>query len=230
RPGRPSGRLPRPDPVTTRWDEAVGALGAADPALGRAMAELGPCTLVRQRTAGGSFGALARAICYQQLAGAAASAIHGRFVALYGGKPTPTTVLATPPEVLRATGLSAAKAASIGDLAVKARDGTVRLDGWSRMGDAEIVERLCAVWGIGPWTAHMFLMFQLNRPDVWPTGDFGVRAGYARIHGLPVAPAPAELVDLGAVYRPYRTVAAWYCWRAVDAPPPAGVSTTTEAW
>jgi DNA-3-methyladenine glycosylase II len=204
-----------------RWAEADAALAAADPALAAVIAAHGPCALARRTTAGGSFGALARSICYQQLAGRAAAAIHGRFVALYEGRPTPEAVAATPDEVLRAAGLSANKTASIKDLAAKALDGTVRLDGWSRQSDEEIVERLTKVRGIGPWTAHMFLIFQLNRPDVWPTGDFGVRAGYSRMHGLAELPSPAELALLGDVYRPYRTVAAWYCWRVMDTRLPA---------
>ena len=201
-----------------RWTDASAALSAADPAMAAAIATLGPCTLVRGRAPGGAFGALARSICFQQLAGAAASAIHGRFAALYDGRPTPAAVAATPEEVLRGVGLSAAKVASIKDLAAKALDGTVRLEGWGRMDDDEIVERLVAVRGIGPWTAQMFLIFQLNRPDVWPTGDLGVRVGYGRMHGLEVAPTPAELAAAGEVYRPYRTVAAWYCWRVMDGP------------
>src|SRR5205085_8184419 len=171
-----------------RWAEAYRVLAAADPVLGVAIASHGPCTLTRRTIAGGAFGALARSICYQQLAGAAASAIHGRFVALYGGRPSAAAVAATPDEVLRSAGLSANKVASIKDLATKALDGTVRLEGWSRLGDDEIVERLSRVRGIGPWTAHMFLIFQLNRPDVWPTGDLGVRAGYGKMHGLDALP------------------------------------------
>jgi DNA-3-methyladenine glycosylase II len=124
---------------------------------------------------------------------------------------------------MRSVGLSAAKVASIKDLAVKALDGSVRLDGWSRLSDGEIVERLVKVRGIGPWTAEMFLIFQLNRPDVWPVGDLGVRTGYGRVHGLAAAPTPTELAVLGDVYRPYRTIAAWYCWRAVDTVPAAAV-------
>ena len=207
--------------TTGKWDDALASLAAADPALAATMAGHGPCTLARGRTPGGAFAALARAICYQQLAGAAAGAIHGRFAALYGGRPTPAAVAATPEEDLRAVGLSAAKVASIKDLAAKALDGTVRLRGWSALGDDQIVERLTRVRGIGPWTAQMFLMFYLNRPDVWPTGDLGVHAGYARIHGLDTPPAPAELEALGDTYRPFRTVAAWYCWRAVDIGKPA---------
>jgi len=201
-----------------RWADACAALSAADPAMAAAIDRFGPCTLVRGRTAGGAFGALARSICFQQLAGAAASAIHGRFAALYDGRPTPASVVATPEEAMRAVGLSAAKVASIKDLAVRALDGSVRLEGWGRMDDDEIVERLVQVRGIGPWTAHMFLIFQLNRPDVWPTGDLGVRAGYGRMHGLELAPTPSELAAAGEIYHPYRSIAAWYCWRVLDGP------------
>ena len=212
-----------------RWAEACAALSAADPALGRAIASYGPCTLIRRPAPGGAFGALARAVCYQQLAGKAAAAIHGRFAALYGGRPTPAAVAATPDEVLRRVGLSAAKVASIKDLADKAVNGVVRLEGWGRLEDEEIVERLTVVRGIGRWTAEMFLIFQLNRPDVWPVGDFGVRTGYGQVHGLAAPPDPAELARLGEIYRPFRTVAAWYCWRAVDAARETA-SPVTSAW
>ena len=213
-----------------RWAEACDVLSAADPAMARAIAVTGPCTLVRRRTGGGSFGALARAICYQQLAGAAAAAIHGRFAALFGGRPTPEAVAAAPAELLRSAGLSSAKAASLHDLAAKVLDGTVRLDGWSRLSDDAVVERLTAVRGIGPWTAQMFLVFQLNRPDIWPTSDLGVRVGYGRIHALGSPPGPAELAALGGRYRPFRTVAAWYCWRAVDAPAPEVTAGAAPGW
>ncbi len=203
-----------------RWTEAYAALAAADPAMAAAIATHGPCRLVRRRKPGGTFAALAEAIVYQQLAGAAAAAIHGRFAALYGGRPTPAAVIATPEPVLRSVGLSVNKAASILDLAARTVDGTVPTTGWSRRSDDDIVERLVRVRGIGPWTAHMFLIFQLNRPDVWPTGDLGVRAGFARIQGLSDLPTPAALAGAGEPYRPYRTVAAWYCWRAMDGPFP----------
>ena len=191
---------------------------SADPAMAAAIAAKGPCPLVPAKVGGGAFGALARSICFQQLAGAAARAIHGRFEALYDGRPTAAAVAATPEAVLRATGLSAAKTASILDLAAKVLDGTVKLERWGRQSDDEIITRLSQVRGIGPWTAQMFLIFTLNRPDVWPTGDLAVRAGYGRMHGLAEAPTPRELEALGDAYRPWRTVAAWYCWRALDRP------------
>lgn len=201
-----------------RWVEAYPVLEAADPAMAAAIARTGPCPLEPAKGAGGAFGALARSICFQQLAGAAARAIHGRFVALYDGRPTAVAVAATPVEVMRSTGLSAAKTASIKDLADKVVDGTVKLDRWRRRSDDEIVERLSLVRGIGPWTAQMFLIFTLNRPDVWPTGDLAVRTGYGRMHDLAEPPTPRELEALGDRYRPWRTVAAWYCWRALDRP------------
>ena len=213
-------------PGMERWTDAVAALSEADPYMAAFVARAGPCRLVRRRHPGGAFAALARSILYQQLATGAAAAIHARFAALYGGRPTPAAVLATPDADLRAAGLSAAKATSVKDLAAKVLDGTVELHGLSRLDDDEIVERLGAVRGIGPWTAQMFLIFQLNRPDVWPVGDYGVRAGYARIAGLPAPPPPRELAGAGERYRPWRTVAAWYCWRAVD----AGVSPTPAGW
>lgn len=167
------------------------------------------------------FNALVTAIAYQQLAGRAAAAIHGRFLQLFDGPPTPRAVLATPPEAIRAAGMSGAKTNSILDLALKVEDGTVPLDRIELLGDLEIVDRLSAVRGIGRWTAEMFLVFQLRRLDVWPVGDLAVRNGWGIIHGSS-APAPKVLEALGDPLRPYRTVAAWYCWRATDTVLPEG--------
>ena len=162
------------------------------------------------------FAELARAICYQQLAGNAARAIHGRFEALYGGTPTPAAVLATPDDRLRGAGLSAAKTAAVRDLATKVDAGTVSLARIGTRPDDAVVEALTQVRGIGRWTAEMFLIFQLRRIDVWPVDDLGVRNGHARIHGLAAALAPRALEAAGDEFRPYRSVVAWYCWRAAD--------------
>lgn len=162
------------------------------------------------------FAALAESILYQQLAGAAAAAIHRRFVALFDGNLSPDAVLALPARKLRAAGLSRAKVAAIRDLAAKVVDGTVRLHRIGRLTDEAIVTSLSTVRGIGQWTAEMFLIFQLRRLDVWPVGDYGVRTGYMLAYGLPALPKPKELQALGERFRPYRTVAAWYCWRAVQ--------------
>lgn len=162
------------------------------------------------------FAALCRSIVFQQLAGRAAAAIYGRFLHAVGPELTAEAVLATPPPELRAAGLSAAKTASLLDLSAKVADGTVPLDGIEELGDDEIVARLSSVRGIGRWTAEMFLIFQLRRPDVWPVDDLAVRRGYAVMHRLPEWPKPKELERLGEVYRPWRSIAAWYCWRMTD--------------
>jgi len=161
------------------------------------------------------FAALAESILYQQLAGAAAAAIHGRFVALFNGDLSPKAVLALRPARLRAVGLSGNKTASIRDLARKVASGTIPLDRISDLSDEEIVARLSVVRGIGRWTAEMFLIFQLRRLDVWPVSDYGVRKGYSLAYGLRNLLTPKELQGKGERFRPYRTVAAWYCWRAV---------------
>ncbi|MDQ6847615.1 MAG: DNA-3-methyladenine glycosylase 2 family protein [Candidatus Dormibacteraeota bacterium] len=166
---------------------------------------------------GDAFNALARAIAYQQLAGRAAAAIHGRFLALYGtDPPTPAAVLASSVEDLRACGLSGSKAAALVDLATKFSDGTIPLDQLATMPDDEVVARLTAVRGVGRWTAEMFLLFDLRRPDVWPVDDYGVRKGWMLIHGLAAMPTPKELTTLADSLRPHRSAAAWYCWGAVD--------------
>jgi DNA-3-methyladenine glycosylase II len=159
---------------------------------------------------------LARGICYQQLAGAAAKTIHGRFVDALGGDVSPGKVLRVREPTLRKAGLSAAKLAAIRDLATKVKSGEVEVHDLEDQSDDEVVRRLTLVRGIGPWTAHMYLMFRLHRPDVWPVGDYGVRAGYATIHGMKKHPTPKRLEQLGEAYRPWRSAAAWYCWRAVD--------------
>ncbi len=162
------------------------------------------------------FAYLTRAICYQQLAGAAAATIHGRVVDALEGEVRPETVLEASESDLRGAGLSAAKLAAIRDLATKVSVGDVRLDDLDRLPDDEVVERLTLVRGIGVWTAQMFLIFRLRRADVWPTGDLGVRQGYARIHGLEDPPTARELEPLGERLRPWRSAAAWYCYRALE--------------
>jgi DNA-3-methyladenine glycosylase II len=175
------------------------------------------------------FEALVQAIVYQQLAGAAARAIHGRLIAAMPDGVEPEALLALSDKTLRTVGLSAAKVLSLRDLAGKVIEGTVvvaprRL---VRLSDDEVAARLTTVRGIGPWSAHMFLMFQLRRLDVWPVGDFGVRHGYGLAWKVPM-PSPRELEPLGAPFRPYRTVVAWYCWRAVELYAGAGKSALTR--
>lgn len=164
------------------------------------------------------FAVLVRAILYQQLAGSAARAIHGRFVAVLGGQVTPERVLATEPEALAAAGLSGAKSAAVRDLAEKVAMGQIALHRLGRQSDDEVVAHLVTVRGIGRWTAEMFLLSSLRRPDVWPVDDLGVRAGYARAWDLDALPSPKELETLGDRFRPFRSTVAWYCWRAADEP------------
>ena len=200
-----------------RLAEADAGLAAADPAMARLVERFGPVALPVRRVPGGHFAALAAAIVYQQLAGRAAAAIHGRFVALFeDGTPTPEHVVVMPDDVLRSAGLSGSKAASIRDLAERVVDGRLRLDDLPRRSDEQVIERLVTVRGIGRWTAEMFLIFTLGRLDVWPVDDYGVRTGFARAHAMAELPAPRELAARGEIYRPWRSVAAWYCWRAVE--------------
>jgi DNA-3-methyladenine glycosylase II len=181
--------------------------------MAKLVALAGPIRLRRPQET--HFAALVRSIVYQQLAGNAANAIHGRLVATLGGKVEPAALLALSIEQMRAAGLSANKTASLRDLAEKVLDGTVVLDprALAHEPDQEVIERLTKVRGIGEWTAHMFLLFQLRRLDVWPTGDLGVRKGYGLAWGIPM-PTARQLEPLGDPFRPYRSVAAWYCWRA----------------
>jgi DNA-3-methyladenine glycosylase II len=195
--------------------EAAEMLASRDPVLAGLIAAAGPIRIGRRT--GSHFAGLVEAIVYQQLAGAAATAIHRRLVAALHDDVRPEAVLALSDETLRAAGLSANKARSLRDLATKVLEGTVILSprGVSRQSDEEVVTRLTTVRGIGPWTAQMFLIFRLRRLDVWPTGDFGVRQGYGLAWNVPM-PTERELEPRGDPYRPYRTVVAWYCWRAVE--------------
>ena len=191
-------------------------LARRDPVLRLALKRYGVPDLTRARPKHTYFAELARAICYQQLAGRAAAAIHGRFAGLFEGPPTPKAVLALSMDELRSVGLSGAKAASITDLAEKVDAGLVELDRMTRLSDDDVVRELVLVRGIGEWTAHMFLMFQLGRLDVWPTGDYGVRAGYSRLFGRPELLTPKRLQAEAEPFRPYRSIVACWCWRAVD--------------
>jgi DNA-3-methyladenine glycosylase II len=204
--------------MATRADVEKGAreLARRDPVMKRMLREHGVPELHRRRPRRPHFAELARMICYQQLAGRAAAAIHGRFEALFDGPPTPEAVLALPFETLRSVGLSNAKATSIRDLAAKVEEGLVELDRVARLSDEKVVSELVLVRGIGEWTAQMFLMFQMGRLDVWPVLDFGVRTGFARMYGLAEMPTPKQLVAQGDSFRPYRSLVAWYCWHVVD--------------
>jgi DNA-3-methyladenine glycosylase II len=199
----------------TSFSAAAAEIARRDKVMAELMERTGPFRLTKPTS--DSFAALAESILYQQLAGAAAAAIHRRFEALFDGDLSPEAVLALPEVRLRAAGLSGSKAASIRDLAAKVADGTVPLEHISRLADEQVIERLSVVRGIGRWTAEMFLIFQLRRLDVWPVDDLGVRKGYSLAYGLRELLKPKELQGEGERFRPYRTVVAWYCWRAVHA-------------
>lgn len=195
---------------------AVDDLAGRDPVLADLADRHGVPPLRPRGPASGRFEALVRSIVFQQLAGRAALAIWGRVRAALDEEVSPERVLATAPEQLAAAGLSRPKQAAVYDLAARVASGEVRLERIGRFADEAVVEHLVRVRGIGRWTAEMFLLFTLGRPDVWPVGDFGVRAGFAHAWGLAAAPGPAELERLGEPFRPYRSLVAWYCWRAAD--------------
>lgn len=208
--------------------QAARILAEQDPVLARLVAEGGLPRFPAPTQS--HFAQLVEAITYQQLAGAAARAIHGRLVAALLGEVTPERVLATPPETLRAAGLSGNKLASLLDLSSKVLDGTVVLDS-RRLGhqsDEEVVARLTEVRGIGKWSAEMFLMFQLRRLDIWPTGDLGVRKGFGLAWRIDT-PTVKQLDLLGEPYHPYRSIVAWYCWRATELYAGAVASAVTTA-
>lgn len=198
--------------------QAVRHLKRRDKHLADVIRRAGPFTL-RPEKMQSPFQALFRAIVYQQLSGKAAATIYGRVMDHFPGKRrfTPTAVIATPDATLRAAGMSNAKVASVKDLAAKTLDGTVpTLARLAKMHDEEIISRLVQVRGIGVWSVEMLLMFRLGRPDVLPVSDLGVRKGFMLTYGQAEMPAPKELLEFGELWRPYRSVASWYMWRAVD--------------
>lgn len=202
-----------------RHARAIAHLTEVDPRLGQWIAKAGPCSLRRER-GGTHFAAVARSIVYQQLSGKAAATIHGRFEGLYGGRaPEPQEVLRTSVESLRAVGLSARKAEYLKGLAEDVRSGRVPMDRLDELPDQDVIAALTQVRGVGEWTAQMFLMFRLGRPDVLPTLDLGVQTAIKLLYRLRTHPSPQRVATIGAKWAPYRTVAAWYLWRLVDDPP-----------
>jgi DNA-3-methyladenine glycosylase II len=211
-----------------RYDalEACRKLSEADPRLGRLIAAAGPYTL-RLKSSHSPFEALLESIIYQQLHGKAAAAILRRLLNLFGDlHPSPEHILAAPPEQLRAAGVSQGKILALRDLAAKTIDGTVpTLARIRRMSDEDIVDHLTQVRGIGPWTVEMLLIFRLGRPDVLPVSDYGVRKGFAlTFRRIPknkpfsndLLPKPEEMLRRAEKWRPWRSVASWYLWRACD--------------
>ncbi len=193
--------------------EAEARLLIADPILARVIDAVGPIKLALRRE---RFAALGRAIIFQQLAGAAAGTIHDRFVRLFPGRrfPTPRQVLEASTEDLRRVGLSRQKSLYLRDLATHVENGTLNFHRFAKMSDEEIIADLTRVHGIGRWTAEMFLMFNLGRPDVLPVDDLGVRNAVRRLYRMRKMPDAKRLRALGERWRPYRSAASWYLWRS----------------
>ena len=209
---------------------AIAHLSSADKKLAKIIAKAGPCQLQPEETQS-LFESLMEAIVYQQLHGKAAATILGRVKALFpentqrvrtrhgegAGFPSPEQVMEATPELLRSAGLSTNKMLAIRDLAAKALDGTVpTVRAAHKMSDDALVEHLTSVRGIGRWTVEMLLIFRLGRPDVLAVDDYGVRKGFAKMHRMDELPKPKELQALGEKWRPHRSVACWYLWRAAE--------------
>lgn len=214
---RGRGVAPAPMPAgAPDWSKALRHL-RRDAVLKRVIRAEGPCTMVAVQRE--PYEALVRAIAHQQVHGRAAEAILGRFLALFPAHafPPPEMVLATPVEAMRGCGFSHSKVAAIRDIAEKAAGGLVpSRAGAAALDDAALIERLTAIRGVGRWTVEMLLMFTLGRADVLPVDDFGVREGWRVAAGLEAQPKPKELAAIGAAWAPWRSVAAWYLWRAAD--------------
>jgi len=197
---------------------ALQHLRKQDHILAALIKRVGPCPLAPRRGIQ-PWQALTRSVAYQQLNGTAATTIFNRFLALFPDTkfPTPEQIVARPDEKLRSAGLSRAKTAAIKDIAAKTIAGVVpdrqRI---RKLSDTEIIERLTTIRGVGPWTVEMLLMFTLGRPDVLPATDYGVRSGFALVYGLKKLPAPKDILAHGERWRPYRSVASWYMWQAID--------------
>ena len=204
-------------------EAAAKHLAASDPRFAELIARSRPFQ-ARAEGVVRPFDALAESVAYQQLSGKAAATIWGRVRALYGRRKwlDPKQVLKTPDETLRACGLSRAKTVALKDLAAKTIDGVVPRTGaaLAELSDDEIIERLTAVRGIGRWTVEMLLLFDLGRPDVWPVTDYGVQKGYAKTFRKRKLPTPKQLHAIGEKWRPYRSLAAWYFWRALETETP----------
>ncbi|MGI8618535.1 MAG: DNA-3-methyladenine glycosylase family protein [Gemmatimonadaceae bacterium] len=197
---------------------ALRHLRLSDPVLARVVARHGPHRF-DLRAAGSHFDAIARSIVSQQLSVKAAATIHGRFRELYaaaGGEPC--RVAGIPDQLLREAGLSWQKISYIKDLARRVAAGELELDRIDEMDDEELITRLTAVKGVGVWTAQMFLMFRLGRPDVLPTLDLGIQKAIQRAYGLRKRPSVRQMEKLGRAWAPYRTIACWYLWRSLDQP------------
>jgi DNA-3-methyladenine glycosylase II len=190
-------------------------LARRDPVIRHLMRVHGQCGLANAQRSE-PFRALLHAIIAQQLSTKAAATIEGRFAALFDGRPTAAAIAAVPDDRLRAVGISPQKLGYIRDLCARTMDGSLSLEGLAGLPDEEVIVALTSVKGIGRWTAEMFLMFRLHRPDVLPLGDLGIIKAVQRAYKLRLAPTPVRLTRLGEKWRPYRSVACWYLWASLD--------------
>jgi DNA-3-methyladenine glycosylase II len=196
---------------------AVAELSARDRRLAAVIAAHPLCTVGRNPKPISHFESLVESVISQQLAVKAADTIHARVVKLAGGKISPSKLLQIDEVAMREAGVSGAKFKTIHGLAEAAHSKRININKLHEIeSDAEIFEQLTSLWGIGPWTVDMFMMHQLGRLDIWPTGDLGVRRGYEKIYKLKEEISPKELDKKGAKFAPYRSVVAWYCWRALE--------------
>ena len=199
--------------------KVVAALAAADPVMARLIEAHGTHVRrdLRQDRPGDAYGALLRSIVGQQLSTKAARTIYGRMLELFGGHaPTPKQLLAVDPEKIRAAGLSRPKVGYLRDLAQHVEDGELELERLDDLSDEEVIEQLTAVKGIGEWSAHMFLMFHLHRPDVLPVGDQGIRNAIKTQYRLRKVPDAKRMEKIAKPWRPYRTLACLYLWSSLD--------------
>lgn len=196
--------------------KAIRHLRAVDPVLANVIDTVGKCLLV-PRTEGTHFDYVVRSIVYQQLSGKAAATIHGRFMDLLDKKcPGPAQVLKIAESDLRKAGLSGQKAKYIRSVAEQTESGQLAIEKLHELSDEEIVSSLTQIKGVGVWTAQMFLIFRLGRPDVLPVGDLGIQKGVQRAYGLRKLPKPERVQKIGKKWTPYRTVGSWYMWRLLD--------------
>jgi DNA-3-methyladenine glycosylase II len=195
--------------------EAAALIVRRDPTFKSVVSHVGPPPRWRSARVDERFGALVRSITFQLLATSAAGTIHGRVQALCGDAVTPDSVLRAGVDRLRTAGLSRTKAEAMVELASQVGEGTVQLSHHGRMSDDDVIRQVTTVRGIGPWTAHMYLLGTLARPDVWPVGDFGVRNGWSMVHDLDEIVDESALREAGDKFAGVRSSLAWYCWQAV---------------
>jgi DNA-3-methyladenine glycosylase II len=196
--------------------KAVHHLRRVDPVMAGVIDAVGPCRFKASSDLT-HFEAVARSIIYQQLSGKAAGTIHGRFVSLFGGdRPHAPGLALLPDEAFRGAGISRQKLGYLRDLAVRVAEGAIPIDTLHELPDDEVIRHLTSVKGVGVWTAQMFLMFRLGRPDVLPDLDLGIRKGIQRAYRLRKLPDSKKVHTIGARWAPYRTVASWYLWRSID--------------